>query len=308
MCSTVYLWAVIFVVRCNQKVVQELNSAYLCALGGLILTTVSSSDSTETDPKTVEDRITLPSYREHSSSSSCFVQPDRVALPICGFGRGEVKRFQAGPTLLSTMPDSAPKQQNFTTIALVVEGGLAIVALALGWLLGQYPLESVSIASDHLPQLAGAIAWGLIATVPLLAVLLLSEWLSWGPLRKMSNVVDDVIVPLFRNATVFDLAAISLAAGLGEEMLFRGLLQAWVADHTGAEYGVYIGLAVASVVFGLCHFVTPTYALLAGLVGIYLGWLLIVTENLAAPVVCHAAYDFVALLYFCKWRGRDQSV
>jgi len=173
------------------------------------------------------------------------------------------------------------------------------VALALGWLLGQYPLESVSIASDHLPQLAGAIAWGLIATVPLLAVLLLSEWLSWGPLRKMSNVVDDVIVPLFRNATVFD---------LGEEMLFRGLLQAWVADHTGAEYGVYIGLAVASVVFGLCHFVTPTYALLAGLVGIYLGWLLIVTENLAAPVVCHAAYDFVALLYFCKWRGRDQSV
>lgn len=182
------------------------------------------------------------------------------------------------------------------------------MALALGWLSGQYPLESVSIASDHLPQLAGAIAWGLIATVPLLGGLLLNEWLSWGPLRKMSNVVDDVIVPLFRDATVFDLAAISLAAGLGEEMLFRGLLQAWVAGHTGAEYGVYIGLAVASVVFGLCHFVTPTYALLAGLVGVYLGWLLIVTENLAAPIVCHAAYDFVALLYFCKWRGRDQSV
>lgn len=200
------------------------------------------------------------------------------------------------------MQDVTPPQQNFTTIALIVEGGLAFVALALGWLLKQSPLQSIRIARDYLPQLATAIIFGLIGTVPLLAGLLLSKWLSLGPFRRMSNAVDDIIVPLFRGASVFDLAAISLAAGLGEEMLFRGLLQTWVANHTGEAYGVYIGLAVASVFFGLCHLVTPTYALLAGLVGAYLGWLFIATENLAAPIVCHAAYDFVALLYFCKWR------
>jgi membrane protease YdiL (CAAX protease family) len=143
---------------------------------------------------------------------------------------------------------------------------------------------------------------GLIATLPLLAGLLIADRSSSGPFGNLNRVVDEMIVPMFRNATVLDFAAVSLAAGLGEEMLFRGLLQSWLASHTSEVFGPFIGLTVASIVFGLCHWVTPLYALLAALVGAYLGWLFILTGNLAAPIVCHAAYDFVALLYFCRWR------
>ena len=37
--------------------------------------------------------------------------------------------------------------------------------------------------------------------------------------------------------------------------------------------------------------------MLAGLIGIYLGWLLAATDNLLVPIVAHAAYDFLALVY-----------
>ncbi|MBM4076959.1 MAG: CPBP family intramembrane metalloprotease, partial [Planctomycetes bacterium] len=50
--------------------------------------------------------------------------------------------------------------------------------------------------------------------------------------------------------------------------------------------------------FGLAHSITPLYALLASLLGLYLGIIFIAlgTENLIAPIVAHSLYDFVAFL------------
>ena len=52
--------------------------------------------------------------------------------------------------------------------------------------------------------------------------------------------------------------------------------------------------------FGLAHPITPFYAILAGLIGVYFGWLMIASENLLVPVVAHGAYDFVALIYLVR--------
>jgi hypothetical protein len=65
---------------------------------------------------------------------------------------------------------------------------------------------------------------------------------------------------------------------------------------------VWIGLAVAALLFGLAHFITPTYAVLAGTMGLYLGWLWIDTGNLLVPITAHAVYDFLALAYLAKIR------
>ena len=46
---------------------------------------------------------------------------------------------------------------------------------------------------------------------------------------------------------------------------------------------------------------TRPYAVVAGLVGVYLGWLQMVSGHLLAPIVAHATYDFVALMYLLKW-------
>jgi membrane protease YdiL (CAAX protease family) len=54
------------------------------------------------------------------------------------------------------------------------------------------------------------------------------------------------------------------------------------------------------VVFGIAHWVTTAYAVVAGVVGLYLGLLYVITENLLAPAVAHALYDFVALLVLVR--------
>ena len=51
---------------------------------------------------------------------------------------------------------------------------------------------------------------------------------------------------------------------------------------------------------------TKTYALIATLIGAYLGILWIAIGNLLAPIATHAVYDFVALAYFLRAHVRQR--
>jgi membrane protease YdiL (CAAX protease family) len=99
-----------------------------------------------------------------------------------------------------------------------------------------------------------------------------------------------------------DLFGISVLAGVGEEALFRGLVQ----DTLAAWMPLGVALALASLLFGLLHAVTPTYAVLATLMGAYLGGLYLWTGGLLAPMVTHGVYDFAVLLYLQYGPGSDQ--
>ncbi len=116
----------------------------------------------------------------------------------------------------------------------------------------------------------------------------------WGPLRDLDRIMREGVLPLFRDCSLGELLLVSVLAGLGEEMLFRGVVQVGFERLLGSPW---IALAAASVLFGLAHPITMTYAVLAGLIGVYFGWLLMATGNLLAPITTHAAYDFVALVY-----------
>lgn len=87
--------------------------------------------------------------------------------------------------------------------------------------------------------------------------------------------------------------ALGVAAGFGEEMLFRGVFQYEVASR----FGTATGVATASIIFGLLHAVTPLYAVLATIASIYFGTIYLLTENLAVPIACHTFYDIGALFY-----------
>ncbi len=105
--------------------------------------------------------------------------------------------------------------------------------------------------------------------------------------------IEDKIIPLFAGCSQFDLILICVLAGVGEEALFRGVIQNLLADLVSP----WVALVVTSALFGLGHFITPMYAVLAGLLGFYLGWLSLAHGNLLVAMATHALYDYVALRY-----------
>jgi membrane protease YdiL (CAAX protease family) len=192
------------------------------------------------------------------------------------------------------MSNPAPPR-NFPLKAAVFEGGLALLALVLGAILGVNPMRTLSGS-------AAAIGWGVIATLPPLAGVAVLIWLPWRRLRRMIDLVDRTIVPAFRPCGLAELGIISLLAGLGEELLFRGAIQEAAAQAFTGPAAPWLGLLLASALFGMAHFITPLYALLAGLMGVYLGALWLWSGNLMVPIVTHAMYDFLVLVYLVKFR------
>ncbi len=179
-------------------------------------------------------------------------------------------------------------------LAIGVEGGLALLAMFLGWVFRQPPLETLTFDFT-------ALLIGVGATIPL--ILMFFVLLRWpvGPAAGIRRFTVEVLCPILAPCTVPDLAAIALLAGFGEEMLFRGTLQALLVRGSGP----WAGLAMASLLFGLIHAVTPAYAVLATLTGAYLGWLWQVNGNILTPITVHALYDFAALVYLLAGPGRS---
>ena len=114
--------------------------------------------------------------------------------------------------------------------------------------------------------------------------------------QALRDLQRTVLEPLFKSLSLAEVIAISALAGVGEEIFFRGALQA------------SLGWPLATVAFGACHlglsgrgWVLGLWATLAGAV---LAWLAIATSGLVAPIVAHAGYDFAALLWIRRQARR----
>lgn len=125
------------------------------------------------------------------------------------------------------------------------------------------------------------------ALIPLiLFYLLLSEKVNSLPLLgSLRRTIIHDIKAIFSETKLLDLCFISVCAGLGEELLFRGAIQ------------VKFGIVVASIIFGLLHFITPAYCIIATIMGFYLGFLFQYYDSLLIPIQLHFVYDLGALLY-----------
>lgn len=185
-------------------------------------------------------------------------------------------------------------------LALLVEGGLGVVALAIGWLTGHWPAVGMGWSSPAASEQLQAIGLGVVATLPPLLALLLIDRFPLAPLDRVRQIAEDAIRHMFPNPQLWQLALVAAAAGFGEELLFRGLVQSGLAELIGGPAGPWIALVVASLVFGLFHWLSTTYALLAAAAGLYFGWLLIATGSMWPPIVTHALYDFAALWYLLR--------
>ena len=176
-----------------------------------------------------------------------------------------------------------------TLIVIVFEVILAAVGLAGGWWFGMPILEDTRVDLR-----SGALA--LAATVPLLAFVYGGMRTESGFGARLQEVMRDSLVTLVAGCSVFELLIISIMAGIGEEVFFRGFLQ----GALGNVINPWIALALVSVLFGVIHWVSSGYALVAGLIGLYLGTLLLVTGNLFVAIAVHALFDFGAILMISR--------
>jgi hypothetical protein len=97
--------------------------------------------------------------------------------------------------------------------------------------------------------------------------------------------VTTLLAGLLGHLRWWEMVALSCLAGLSEEVFFRGILQP------------EIGLALASLVFGLLHAISLPYVVWATLMGGYLGCLLQLTQHLWVPIITHTLVDLVGLWY-----------
>jgi membrane protease YdiL (CAAX protease family) len=187
------------------------------------------------------------------------------------------------------MPKSEARSDGFA-MAVMVEGGLALVAVVLAWL---FQIQIGERIAPWGTPLAWAVARGLGVTVPMLVIF---WWLMhWDrpTLRQLREQVQWLIGEMFPDGHVGQFALVAVLAGVGEELLFRGVIQTLLVEWTNP----IVGLLLASLVFGAAHALSKLYFALATLIGVCFGWLVLEYNDLVAPMVAHSVYDFVALVY-----------
>lgn len=185
------------------------------------------------------------------------------------------------------MDKSVFKLEDFFKKACLFEASLILVAVFLGWIADINPFENFYFSET-------AIIYGILGTAPLFFMFLTLEKIQGESLVTIRKLLLDTLGPALHKSHWSDLLMLAAIAGFSEELLFRGILQPWMES----AWGLTEGLIISNLIFGLAHAVTPVYALLAALVGIYLGLSMDYggDRNILIPVIIHGLYDFLAFM------------
>ncbi|MGZ5000398.1 MAG: CPBP family intramembrane glutamic endopeptidase [Methylomonas sp.] len=185
------------------------------------------------------------------------------------------------------MKNHSLNTDNFFRTACYFEGSLILVAVVLGWIADVDPFANLTFSETALAQ-------SLMATLPLLIIFFAMQQLPFPPLQKINSLLQQTLGPRLYQRHWTDLLILASIAGVSEELLFRGLLQPWLEN----SWNMTASLFASNLIFALLHAVTPLYALLAMLIGLYLGLSLDYggERNLLIPMIIHALYDFVAFI------------
>lgn len=169
--------------------------------------------------------------------------------------------------------------------ATLFELGLGLIAIGLGAALGfESALKSMEWNLRDL-------LLGVVGCLPLYGIYLWVDRSTWAPFVEIDRVMRHVTRTLFQGWNRNQVIWVALSAGLGEELFFRWFLLG------GLDRMMSMGpaLVISSLLFGVAHCVTPAYAALCVLMGLYMGGLYVVSGNLLVPIVTHGVYDAVAI-------------
>ncbi len=131
-----------------------------------------------------------------------------------------------------------------------------------------------------------ALGIGLMLVVTLATLLYTVATEGIDAISSATNETDNPVVQAILDNLTWPLAlVIALSAGIGEEILFRGVLQKW------------LGWWPQAIIFGLSHAVggEPVQILVTALIGLLFGWLVHKGHSLWLVIAAHVVYDLALL-------------
>ena len=176
----------------------------------------------------------------------------------------------------------------FLCMAGLVQGAVLLLALVIGWIVGNPPWLQCAWSYE-------AAIWGILATIPMLLFLMVVYHSRARNLVQIRTLIREQLGAQLDSCGILDLAFVAVLAGISEEFLFRGVVEPYFS-----RWGPIAGLIVCNLLFSACHAVTTTYVILTAILGCYLSLTLRLTSepNLLVPMICHSLYDFVAFLVY----------
>ena len=103
--------------------------------------------------------------------------------------------------------------KHFALTTAAFEGSLTVVAIGLGWLLGQSPSQTFHFDLRHA-------ALGVAATLPPLGLFWLCLKLPLPGLKAITQILDEMVVPLFRGSRWFNWRSSRHWLGLAKKCCF----------------------------------------------------------------------------------------
>jgi membrane protease YdiL (CAAX protease family) len=178
-------------------------------------------------------------------------------------------------------------RMNAYKITMIVEWTLSLIVIAW-WIYKQRALPDLGLGFETGPGWKIGSALTLIACglLVLQTVVIMRSSKKMEDVRKQIEPLQALLPHNGREARTF--AALSITAGLCEELLYRGFLFAFFYS----VLGVWQAVALSSLAFGLGHAYQGLPGILkTGGVGFVAAGLLLLTGSLWAPMLLHAVLD-----------------
>ena len=185
------------------------------------------------------------------------------------------------------------------TLATVqVEGGLTVLAIIIAYF-AKIPLREMFAVTPF------AVVLGMLGTLPMFLLCYLVYKLPGKAIEFTRRFMKMMYHDFVRHCSVMQLLLMAILSGIGEELFFRGFLQTTIAHWCGGETrGLVIAIVITSILFGLAHPISKLYVFLCFVIGLYLGVIFAWSgNNLIAPILLHAIYNFVIFLNMPRMTG-----
>lgn len=177
--------------------------------------------------------------------------------------------------------------------------GFGGIVLSQIFLLG---VGMLLIIAEIIPwQLWGGHPWW--ESVGAVVAALGTYWILYGLFLCGGRFVERLLADLNEIRTSFQgfswgqITCVAILAGVSEELLFRVGLQGLFVQYLSPS----LAILASAVIFGLLHFISWPYFLLATLMGGLFGAVYHWTQSAMLVIVWHAFYDLIALGVIVKY-------